>query len=455
MRAVGFFTNNKLTTDSDTTKIDFKEFIKKYCHEHNHKLSKIFSPNPDISNEDDTQLNLRYKSLIKHFNDPEKQKSLILIPNSSHLANNLEIFIYRFIELYEMNLRILCINSDTIDPLQNAEKFLNLSGRESINLNIKRDKIFLKASKGKVLGKIPYGYNKSDFGDLIVDTKEAEIVIKILDLYTNLESRDKRFGLRKISKYLNDKGFRTRNNNLWNTVSLLSILRNTIYIGNYYRYGVQISNNHQSIVDITKFNLAQDILKQRTPKRNKTSVTNVFKLSKILRCNKCKKNLNGLTRNQSWINKTGEKKSKIYRYYICPSRRVRSDPSNLGHVIWSFDPLEKLVVKKIQNLSKSQKKKLKITLFNYEKKLRFLEVNFIKELRNLNHNLEGFISIKSVLNELMDLKNNKNKIKNEHYISKEKILDKIYSKNLLIAIENISYLDLKIYVHDEFLDIKI
>ena len=88
-----FFTNNKLSRDSDTANIDFKKLIKKYCHEHNHKLSKVFSPNPDISNEDDSQLNLRYKTLIKHFSDPDKQKSLILIPNSSHLANNLEIFI--------------------------------------------------------------------------------------------------------------------------------------------------------------------------------------------------------------------------------------------------------------------------------------------------------------------------------------------------------------------------
>ena len=99
MRAVGFFTNNKLSRDSDTANIDFKKLIKKYCHEHNHKLSKVFSPNPDISNEDDSQLNLRYKTLIKYFSDPENQKSLILIPNSSHLANNLEIFIYRFIQI--------------------------------------------------------------------------------------------------------------------------------------------------------------------------------------------------------------------------------------------------------------------------------------------------------------------------------------------------------------------
>ena len=40
-------------------------------------------------------------------------------------------------------------------------------------------------------------------------------------------------------------------------------------------------------------------------------------------------------------------------------------------------------------------------------------------------------------------------------LSKEKMLDKIYSKNLLVAIEHISYLDLKIYVHDEFIDLKI
>ena len=48
LRAVGFFTNNKLSRDSDTANIDFKKLIKKYCHEHNHKLSKIFSPNSDF-----------------------------------------------------------------------------------------------------------------------------------------------------------------------------------------------------------------------------------------------------------------------------------------------------------------------------------------------------------------------------------------------------------------------
>ena len=76
---------------------------------------------------------------LKHLKPPVK--SLILIPKSSHLAPDLETFIYRFIELYEMDLKILCIDSDKIDPLQNAEKYLGLSGRNILDLKGKRTTI--------------------------------------------------------------------------------------------------------------------------------------------------------------------------------------------------------------------------------------------------------------------------------------------------------------------------
>lgn len=421
----------------------------------NHSLAKIFSPNNNFF-ETESHLDERYKLLLKYFKNPTIKKSLILIPKSSHLAPDLETFIFRFIELYELNLKILCIDSDKIDPLQNAEKYLGLSGRNILDLKGKRTTIVSKAVRGMVLGKTPYGYTKSVDGDLIIDQNEAKLVIDIFDLYTNFyPGINEPYGLRKIAQFLNDNNSRTRNGNLWNAVSLLAIIKNRAYIGNYDRYGIQIPNNHKPIIEIDKFNQAQEVLNSRSPKRRKKSIRKSFPLRGLVKCYLCDQKLNGLTRKQSWKNKEGQLNSNQYRYYTCPKRRIRKNKSFNKHVQWKSEKLEETVIYEINKLPKSKRKKISFVIPNYYKDLHDLESSFIKNIRISNRKFNGMKDIKSSLDKLLSFRRKKIEILNEQNKFRSVILYEISNKNVNFSIENLHFIKIEILAHDNFISINI
>ena len=109
MRAVGFFTNNKLSRYSDTTKIDFSKLIKRYCHEHNHKLSKVFSPNPDISNEDESK-------------EIESDQSIQIKSQRKILKNKYKVFTNEFDEI--VNAQDL--ENEDKEPFQDLKYIIEL-----------------------------------------------------------------------------------------------------------------------------------------------------------------------------------------------------------------------------------------------------------------------------------------------------------------------------------------
>lgn len=455
MRAIGFFSKLHRNTNIHHKNINYSEYIENYCITNNHSLVKIFSPENNFY-EAESHLDERYRLLLNYFKNPTIKKSLILIPKSSHLAPDLETFIYRFIELYEMDLKILCIDSDKIDPLQNAEKYLALSGRNISDLKNKRKTIMSKAVKGMVLGKIPYGYTKSVEGDLIIDQSEAKLVIDIFDLYTNLyPGINEPYGLRKIAQFLNDNNSRTRKGNLWNAVSLLAIIKNKVYIGNYDRYGIQIPNNHKSIIEIDKFNQAQEVLNSRSPKRRMKSIKKSFPLRGLVKCYLCDQKLNGITRKQNWKNKEGQLNSNQYRYYSCPKRRIRKNKSFNKHVQWRSEKLEKNVLYEINKLPKSKRKKISFIIPNYYKDLHDLESIFIKNIRISNRKLHGMKDIKSSLDKLLSFRRKKISILNEQNKLRSTVLDEISDKNVSFSIQNLHFIKIEIFAHDNFISINI
>tara|TARA_B100001123_G_C15252893_1_gene1003464 strand:- start:240 stop:1607 length:1368 start_codon:yes stop_codon:yes gene_type:complete len=455
LRAIGFFSRLYRNTNIDRVNINYSEYIKNYCATNNHSLVKIFSPENNFY-ETESHLDERYRLLLNYFKNPIIKRSLILIPKSSHLAPNLETFIYRFIELYEMDLKILCIDSDKIDPLQNAEKYLTLSGRDISDLQNKRKTIVSKAARGMVLGKIPYGYTKSVDGDLIIDQNEAKLVIDIFDLYTNFyPGINEPYGLRKIAQFLNDNNFRTRNGNLWNAVSLLAIIKNKVYIGNYDRYGIQIPNNHKAIIEIDKFNQAQDVLNSRSPKKRTKPFMKSFPLHGLVKCYLCDQKLNGLTRKQSWKNKEGRLNTNQYRYYTCPKRRIRKNKSFNKHVQWRSEKLEKTVLYEINKLPKSKRKKISFIIPNYYKDLYDLESSFIRNIRISNRKFHGMQDIKSSLDKLLSFRRKKIELIKEQDKLKSDVLNEIYDNNKIFSIEYLHFIKIEILAHENFISLNI
>lgn len=128
-------------------------------------------------------------------------------------------------------------------------------------------------------GRVPYGYNYDyETKDFSINSIEAEIVHLIHDKYEEMRS------LVRESRYLNEKGLRTRAGNLWNPVSLHIILHNIFYCGDY-RYNVLKEGDRQKVKDESEWITIEDHHEQIISREQKERVIAMLDANKRLdRC---------------------------------------------------------------------------------------------------------------------------------------------------------------------------
>ncbi len=177
-------------------------------------------------------------------------------------------------------------------------------------------------------GRIPYGYDyDSSTHEFTINEAEKVVVVMIHDMY------EKERSLVRIARELNEKGYRSRAGNLWSPVSLLIILRNVFYCGDY-RYNVLKEGNRQKVKNESEWVLVENhhvpivsreqkeriiaILESNSKlcKQRNTYIsskhTHVF--ASLLYCGSCGKPLGSTPGN---ITRDGWHYSK----YTCPTRR--------------------------------------------------------------------------------------------------------------------------------------
>lgn len=188
-----------------------------------------------------------------------------------------------------------------------------------------------KARRGQWGGEPPVGYQVNrETKKLEIDPEWKDIPILVFDLYVN-----KGLGTFKVAEYLNQKGFRTKNGNLWSRESVNKLLRNQAYIGHVV-YGTRrnqlqreyddsgkmtkkkvqqridknewqiVENAHEALIDRETFYSAQRILSSKS--HNRAPRRAYHPLTGILTCGKC---------NQGMICQKRSYNGKEYRYYIC------------------------------------------------------------------------------------------------------------------------------------------
>ena len=192
--------------------------------------------------------------------------------------------------------------------------------------------------RGKGLGRPPYGYRNGEEGALDVVKEEAPVVELIFRLYT----RD-RMGMRLIVQHLNERGITTRRGKNWNVVSVRDILKNTVYIGTYTRFGLRMPGSHEPIIPRDVFREAQDIVRERRP-LGRVSRAEPYLLSGLAYCDSCGNKMMGATRRQLWRDKDGNRSRATYRYYQCQSR---NNQSVCGYHTWREADLEGAVLAQI------------------------------------------------------------------------------------------------------------
>lgn len=180
-------------------------------------------------------------------------------------------------------------------------------------------------------GFIPLGYNLVE-RDLIVNDSEAKVVNYIFDLYLQHKSA------RIVARVLNEEGYRTKRwqtlkgnykgGKRFNSSSVLSIVRNYLYIGKFKIEDELYPTKHSAIVDEEKFYAAQKIHESNIvqPKKfHKGKSPNL--LESIIHCGFC----------SSYMTPSfAKKKEQKYFYYKCTKKNKEGitpshAPKDLAH----------------------------------------------------------------------------------------------------------------------------
>lgn len=181
------------------------------------------------------------------------------------------------------------------------EAFMARRELKLINKRLQRGRV-ASVKEGRFIGtKAPYGYSKGDDLILVPNEKEAEIVRLIFRWYVN-----EKVGTSRISRRLNEMKISTPSGKgLWSPYSVISILRNEVYIGRMQwrkkytnkKKGIEewrprdewidVEGKHDSLVSTELFKKAQQTLKQKTRVPNRANLKITNPLAGLVRCDLC------------------------------------------------------------------------------------------------------------------------------------------------------------------------
>ncbi len=194
-----------------------------------------------------------------------------------------------------------------------------------------------KAAQGRwVGGPQPLGYHRApEGGRLVVDDAEAAVVRLVFDLYVN-----ELLGSHEIAARLNEAGHRTKAGRPFSFKSVLTILKNRIYLGEVGWRGEYYTAEHEAIVDPAIFGRAQALLTERGAEPAKRAAhSSDYLLTGLVLCS-CGTHCVGTAA-------TG--RSRTYRYYTCQSRQ-RYGKGTCGAARLPADDLDAAVVARLVDL---------------------------------------------------------------------------------------------------------
>ncbi|MHB1596532.1 MAG: recombinase family protein [Streptosporangiaceae bacterium] len=163
-----------------------------------------------------------------------------------------------------------------------------------------------KAARGGWCGgSRPFGYLPDPAtGFLVPLENEAPLVPRYA------HSRE---GARSVANWLNDAGHRTKTGQPWSHASVLTLLRNPVYIGQVYFRGALHPAPHEHLVEVKLFDRVQALLNERGEDYSKrVSATSDYLLAGLVICEHCGKH---------FVGNSAVGSRYRYRYYTCGTRQ--------------------------------------------------------------------------------------------------------------------------------------
>lgn len=277
-----------------------------------------------------------------------KPFDVILVHRFDRFARNREdSVVYKSLLRKECDIKVISITEQLEDDKFSIilEAMLEaMAEYYSLNLadEVKKG-MFEKANRGEHSGTLPLGYklvNKK----LVLDNDFSSIVKEIFKLFV-----EKDYSVLEISRYLNNKNIRTKNNTMFTTRGLKYVIQNPCYYGAHrynYRQGSQsiandikdwiiIEDSHKPIVSKELWQKAQEkIYLSKLMSTSPRKQARKYWLSGLLRCKHCHGSMTSTII-----------KNKYVSYYCCNRKNgICKTPNNI-----SLNKLEKIVIETMEN----------------------------------------------------------------------------------------------------------
>jgi len=197
---------------------------------------------------------MQFQNMIATAKSSPKPFDCILVWKFSRFARNQdESTFYKSMLRKKLGIDVISVSEPIMDGMYGRLIEMIIEWQDefySYNLGVEvRRSMSVKAQKGYYNGKVPLGYTKKP-GELpVINESEAHIVQTIFQMYT--AGRDKNY----ITRYLNDKGFRTKTGKLFDSDGVTYILGNPFYIGKI-RWNRRLSSNSNALKDESEWIIA-------------------------------------------------------------------------------------------------------------------------------------------------------------------------------------------------------
>lgn len=368
---------------------------------------------------------------------PKKLFDVVLVWKLDRFARNrYDSAFYRY-TLRKNGVKIISVKENISDGPEGIILESMLEGMAefySANLsqNVKRG-FRENALKGKWNGgSLPIGYIVVEH-KLAVDEETAPIVMKIFEMSAD------GYTAKEIYDYLRQKQIRRPNGKEIAYNSVLHILKNRTYIGEYNHSGVFRENGVPAIVTKEMFAAAQENLQKHSFAPAAHNEENDYLLTTHLYCGKC----GALMTAYSGTSEVG----KVYRYYSCnQARKHKCDKKKI-----SKEKIENFVVYKTMEFLQSDAiiNRLSMLLFELQYKENTLLPRLDKQLADVEKQINNIITAiqkgvasDSLLERLNDLERQKTELKES--IQKEKAISPMFTKDeFKMALSNLRKIDTK------------
>lgn len=321
--------------------------LKKYCEAKDWQVGKIYT-DPGFSGGDMERPAL--KSMLRDLETGAFDK--ILVYKLDRLSRSQKDTLYLIEDVFlknDVNFVSMSENFDTSTPFGRA-----MIGILSVFAQLEREQIkermvmgrIGRAKKGLWRGgsNPPIGYDFID-GHLIVNEYEAMQVREVYDLF--LKGRT----IRSIASALKEKYTNGYSN--WNDPHTVSaILRNTLYIGKIKYKDMVFEGQHEPIIPVDVFEMAQLKYKELSKKHEhyyKTPFRGKHLLSGMVFCGNCGA--------RYFVATSRKKGKKYYKYYNCYSRNGHKTMKRMDgckNPNFRLESLNQIIIDEILKLSLDQ-----------------------------------------------------------------------------------------------------